>query len=301
MPVQDHTMYNDFLNEIETFWEFLPDKPEEDPEGILKTLWLTAAGTPTSIQKAKTKLLPELNDEKILVLKQLIDTKRSGIPLAHISKRATFLELDFITGPEALIPRVETEILGKNVLAKLRMLTDDRGPLKVIDVCTGCGNLALSYAHYTPNATVYGADLSENAVSLAQKNATQLGLANRVTFQSGDLFAPFSDGSFLGSCDLVSCNPPYISTAKVSKMHKEISSFEPELAFNGGVFGISVLSRMIKEGPEFLKPGSWLCFELGLGQGPAIVAKLKKDSRFSTVESYTDCAENIRAILAQTV
>ena len=114
-----------------------------------------------------------------------------------------------------------------------------------------------------------------------------------------DLLEPFESPEFLGACDFLSCNPPYISTAKVKAMHPEISLFEPEAAFNGGVYGVSILGKLLRHAPRFLKPGGWLGFEVGLGQGDALVRQLGRSPAFSIVERFTDASGEVRAILAR--
>lgn len=285
------------LSAVQGFWQPLHDKPEETPERVARALWLAAAGTPASIDKAAAMPLSALDPAGETRLKDLIARKRDGVPLAHLTQRQTFMGLELLSGPGALIPRKETEILGRAAIAKIQSLARERGNILVVDVCTGSGNLALAYAHHEPKAKVYGADLSEEAVALARKNAEHTGLA--VEFRAGDLIAPFESDAFLGKLDFLSCNPPYISAAKVPTMHKEISSHEPGLAFNGGAFGISILTKLIKNAPRFLKPASWLGFELGLGQGPALAKQLGKNPAFAEVETYNDEAGEIRAILAR--
>jgi release factor glutamine methyltransferase len=127
-----------------------------------------------------------------------------------------------------------------------------------------------------PEARVFGADLSEEAVALAKLNASHLKLSQRAEFRAGDLLAPFDTPDFHGTIDVLSCNPPYISSAKVEQMHGEISKYEPRLAFDGGAFGVNILMRLLQDAPRFIKPGGWLCFEVGLGQGPAMVKRLEK-------------------------
>ncbi len=291
--------FQPLLDEVKTFWSPLPDKPEETPEGLLHALWLTAQGRPMSVRKAARTELAPLDAGSRARLRALLDEKKSGVPLAHLTGRQEFLGLELLSGPGALIPRRETEIVGNAALAKIKTLAQSRGPLLVLDVCTGSGNLALAYAHHEPLAKVYGADLSEDAVALARRNAGHLGLA--VEFRAGDLLAPYDDDAFVGKLDFLSCNPPYISAAKVPQMHKEISGFEPGLAFNGGVFGVSVLTKLLRNAPRFLKPASWLGFEVGLGQGPALAKQLGKNPAFAEVETYADAAGEIRALLARTV
>jgi release factor glutamine methyltransferase len=221
------------------------------------------------------------------------------VPLAHLTERQTFLGLEFLAGPDALIPRKETEILGRAALAKIGCMAKKRGPLMVIDVCTGSGNLALAYAYYEPQARVYASDLSPEAVRLARKNCEFMGLNERVAVEIGDLLEPFEAPTYLGKCDFLSCNPPYISAAKVKEMHPEISRHEPEAAFNGGAYGVSILMKLLKNAPRFLRPGGWLGFEVGHGQGPGLARQLERNPGFAAVETYADAAGEIRAILAK--
>ena len=207
--------------------------------------------------------------------------------------------IEYLAGPDALIPRKETEILGRAALAKIACMARKRGPLMVMDVCTGSGNLALAYAYYEPQARVYASDLSPEAVSLAKKNIAFLGLGERVEARVGDLLEPFEEAAFLGKCDFLSCNPPYISTAKVKDMHPEISRHEPSAAFNGGAFGVSILMKLLKHAARFLRPGGWLGFEVGHGQGPGLARQLEKNPAFAAVETYADAGGEIRAILAK--
>lgn len=291
--------YPTLLAEIERFWTPLPDKPEETPAGVLCALWRAAYGEPVSVSRASEARLPELDAAALERLRSLIARKRAGVPLAHLTGRQSFMGLEFLAGASALIPRRETEILGRAALAKIRCMAERTGAVRVLDVCTGSGNLALAYAHYEPRASVLASDLSPEAAQLAWQNAAQLGLAERVEFRVGDLLEPFAAAPFLGACDFLSCNPPYISTAKLKMMHPEISLFEPEAAFNGGVYGVAILTKLVREAPRFLRPGGWLGFEVGAGQGPLLARQLGKNPAFAIVERFTDSAGEVRAILAR--
>jgi release factor glutamine methyltransferase len=299
MQVHASPTFSDLLQEVQRFWTALPDKPEETPERLLSALWSTACGAPVSVDRAREDGLPMLDDASLERLRGLLERKKAGVPLAHLTERQTFLGLELLAGPEALIPRKETEILGRAALAKIGCMAKKRGALRVVDVCTGSGNLALAYAYYEPQAMVYASDLSPDAVALARRNVDFTGLAGRVVLRLGDLLEPFESAEFLGRCDFLSCNPPYISTAKVREMHPEISRHEPEAAFNGGVYGVSILAKLIKQAPRFLRPGGWLAFEVGLGQGAGFARQLEKNPAFVGVETYTDAGGEIRAILAK--
>ena len=299
MQLTASTTFSDLLQEVERFWRPLPDKPEETPERLLSALWSTACGAPVSADRALPAALPVLDEAGCERLRGLIERKRAGVPLAHLTERQTFLGIDLLAGPEALIPRKETEILGRAALVKIGCMAKKRGPLLVLDVCTGSANLALAYAYYEPLATVYAADLSPEAVELGRRNVKFMGLDKRVEVRIGDLLEPFESAEFLGRCDFLSCNPPYISAAKVKEMHPEISRHEPEAAFNGGVYGVSILMKLLKNAPRFLRPGGWLGFEVGHGQGAGLARQLERNPAFAAVETYSDPGGEIRAILAK--
>ncbi len=299
MPPLASTTFSDLLQEVQRFWTPLPDKPEETPEGLLAALWSTACGAPVSVDRAPKAALPALDEASAARLRELIERRKSGVPLAHLTERQTFLGLELLAGPDALIPRKETEILGRAALAKITCMARKRGPLVVIDVCTGSGNLALAYAYYEPQAQVLASDLSAEAVRLARRNREFMGLTARVDVRIGDLLEPFEDAAFLGRCDFLSCNPPYISAAKVKEMHPEIARHEPQAAFNGGAYGVSVLMKLVKNAPRYLRPGGWLGFEVGHGQGPGLARQLERNAAFVAVETYSDAAGEIRAILAK--
>jgi release factor glutamine methyltransferase len=289
-------LYRSLLAEVETFHQPQPDKPAETPEAVLRALWFCAAGDPRSIAAVNGDTVPELDRESEGRLRELITLKRDGRPLAHLTGREHFLGLELLAGPDALIPRAETELLGEMALDFLAREAPEAP--RILDVCTGSGNLALALARRFPGARACASDISEAAISLATRNAAFTGLAGRVRFFVGDLFAPFQDPGLERAFDLVTCNPPYISSAKVPRMAAEISSHEPRLAFDGGALGLSVLTRLFAEAPRFLRAGGALAFELGAGQGPLLRKRLHRLDWVHAVEARHDSRGEIRALLA---
>jgi len=277
----------------------LPDKPQETADATLRTLWQLAAGQPLSLEAAlAADALPPLDTTAEQRLRDLLTQRASGVPLAHLTGRQRFMGLDMLAGPAALIPRQETELLGHAALALVREQIARAGAATVIDVCTGSGNLALAIARHEPNARVHASDLSVDAVELARRNAEFLGVAQRVDLRAGDLLEPFDQPAFRAQVDVLICNPPYISSGKVESMHHEISAFEPRLAFDGGPLGVRILQRLIREAPRFLAPQGWLAFEVGEGQGPAVLRRLEVGGVFKQRRSVCDARGEIRAIVA---
>jgi len=277
----------------------LPDKPDETPGATLRALWHRAAGQALSVELAQQTALPALDDTAEARLNELMSQRIAGIPLAHLTERQHFMGLELLAGAGALIPRHETELLGHAALAILREHAAAQAQLTLIDVCTGSGNLALALAHHEPRARVFAADLSAEAVDLARRNTRHLGLDGRVELRVGDLLAPFDEARFHGAVDLLVCNPPYISSTKVAAMAGEISDHEPRLAFDGGPLGVRILQRLMRESPRYLKPGGWLAFEVGHGQGPAVLKRLGAQQDFDRTDSVADAAGEIRVVLGR--
>lgn len=296
----DTELYQALLTELQAGWQGLPDKPEENPEATLRALWSRAAGEPLSVARAAGAPLPELDDAGLALLRGLIESRLAGVPLAHLTERQSFMGLELLAGPDALIPRRETELLGWAALERLRELAAARGRVTILDLCAGAGNLAVALANHEPACTVHASDISSAAIVLAEKNVARFGLQHRATCVTGDLFAPFEDERWFGAFDLIVCNPPYITAARVAAMPQEISGFEPRLAFDGGALGVQIILRLIMEAPRFLKPDSWLCFEVGAGQGPYLLKRLRGNDNFAECTTVPDATGEIRAILART-
>lgn len=180
-----------------------------------------------------------------------------------------FMSVMLELAPDVLVPRQETELLGQNALAILR----DRaaGPM-VIDMCCGSGNLALAIAAEAPSARVWAVDLTDSTVALARSNAERLAVQDRVIIRQGDLFGALEGDGLIGAADMIVCNPPYISTARLEGESAHLLEAEPREAFDGGPYGISIHQRLIRDAVAFLKPGGWLLFEFGQGQDRQVAA-----------------------------
>jgi release factor glutamine methyltransferase len=291
--------FDDARRRLAGHLEFLPDKPEETLESTIRALWFAAAGIPKSAEAALSGNLPELNEASHAAFIALLNQRLSGTPLSHLTRRQRFMGLEMLAGPGALIPRKETELLAKAAVSAAEQSTANNPRPLIIDVCTGSGNVALAIAHHVPDARVFGADLSEEAVALARENAQLLGMRERVEFRCGDLLAPFDNEEFLGKVDILTCNPPYINSAKVGSMPGEISRHEPRLAFDGGPLGIGILMKLTQQAPRFVRAGGWLAFEVGLGQGPALIKRLRANPQFTQVECIEDEHAAIRTIVAR--
>jgi release factor glutamine methyltransferase len=292
-------LYQELHAQLTAGLAILPDKPEETVDNTLHAIWLRAKGHKFSARLAGKEPLAALEPAEQQRAREWVRQRIAGMPLSHITERQHFMGLDLLAGPQALVPRVETELLAGVAIELANLARSPSQPLRVIDVCTGSGNVALAIAHHVPTAHLYAADLSAEAVALARQNAEHLGLSNRAQFRSGDLLAPFDSEDFIGKTDLLTCNPPYISSAKVKQMAGEIAGHEPALAFDGGPFGVSILVRLTQEAPRFLKPGCWLAFEVGLGQGPVMVKRLAGSPLFDLVRPHQDAHGDVRAISAR--
>lgn len=196
---------------------------------------------------------------------QLLARRLSGVPLAYVVGHEPFLGIDIFTNPAALIPRRETELLGRTAIETLREMSRAAGQ-RVIDMCCGAGNLACAIASLVDGARVWAADLTDGCVLLTARNVAHHGLGNRVEVVRSDLFAGLAGCGLEGSVDVVVCNPPYISSGRLEKDRRSLLEHEPREAFDGGPYGLSIQQRVIKEALDFLRPGGVLVMEIGRGQ-----------------------------------
>ena len=292
-------IFNGLKKSLENKFSFLEDKPEETLDSTLRALWFVASGNPLSVLAAVELPLPELSKDQIEQLQILIQERQNNTPLAHITGRQRFMGVDFICDKRALIPRKETEILGRKALEISQQISKNVQRINVIDVCCGAGNLGLSLAVYNIKARVFATDISDEAVELTMENISILNLNDRVKAEQGDLFSSANTVEFLENTDLIVCNPPYISSSKVKTMNPEIIEKEPVLALDGGMFGTKIIQKLIVEAPKFLKKNGWLIFEVGVGQGEFIMQLCNRSDLYNHVETEFDDNGIIRVISAR--
>jgi release factor glutamine methyltransferase len=201
---------------------------------------------------------------------------------------ARFMEVELLVERGVLVPRAETELLGATALELVP------GNARIIDMCCGSGNLACALARHSPNSRVWASDLTEACVSLARRNAAHSGVADRVTVVQGDLFSGLK--GLEGTIDLVVCNPPYISQAKLAGERAALLENEPREAFDGGPYGLSVHQRVVKEALPFLKPGGSLLFEIGLGQERQVKMLFERTRAYEDIRMVANAAGEVRVV-----
>jgi release factor glutamine methyltransferase len=211
-----------------------------------------------------------------------------------------FMGVELLAAPGALVPRLETELLGEAAAAVLLERTERLGPQTMIDMCTGAGNLACAIAARVPSLRVLASDLTDGCVAVARRNVERLGLGDRVKIFQGDLFAPLRslDPALEGAVDVVVCNPPYISTTRLEKERAELLLAEPREAFDGGPYGISIHQRVTRDALDFVKPEGLLFFEIGAGQGRQVTLLFQRARVWSEPASVKDASGEIRCLYA---
>ncbi|MCT4588706.1 MAG: HemK family protein methyltransferase [Carboxylicivirga sp.] len=292
-------LFNNLLNELSSELFFLSDKPEETPESTLKALWLMAAGEPLSAIKALETSLPKLTSEQQETLLKLLQQRKNNIPLAHLTKRQSFMGIEMLADKRALIPRKETEILGKKALELSHLLAKKYKTVRVLDICCGAGNLGLALAYHNHNCQVWCSDLTDDAVALCLENIEHLNFEHAVKVQQGDLFSAYDNPSFHQNTHLIVCNPPYITSSKVAKIDQEIADNEPNEAFDGGMLGINVMMRLLNEAARFMTDDGWLAFELGAGQGQIMQQIMKKTGLYENPLELVDESGTVRVLITQ--
>ena len=225
--------------------------------------------------------------------------RANGIPLGYVLGRQRFMGVEIAVGPGVLIPRSETELLGWEAVARLREARGAHGRgARVIDMCCGSGNLACGIAHAIPGAEVWASDLMEDCATLTLRNSERLGLSGRVHVTSGDLFEPLA-ACGAGACDVIVCNPPYISSHRLSRDRRDLLDYEPRQAFDGGPYGLSIYQRLIRDAAPFLVTGGWLLLELGVGQAVSLELLLGRSEAYDHVELVADPQGEPRVIAAR--
>lgn len=232
--------------------------------------------------------------EQICVeITRLTDRLLTGEPLAYVLGEWEFYGMKLCVSPNVLIPRDDT--CAVTDLAVQQALFLDSNP-RILDLCTGSGCIGLAIANRVKDAKVTLADISKDALQVAKKNIAAQKLSGRVTcVQVNALEKP---AAFLGKFDMIVSNPPYITTTEMDELPSSVADFEPHLALHGGEDGLDFYRSITENFTSALKPGGYLCFEFGMGQGDAVCSLLEANG-FTILERSRDYNDRERAVLAR--
>jgi release factor glutamine methyltransferase len=232
----------------------------------------------------------------------LLEQRRlQGEPIAYLIRNRGFHAIELMVGPGVLIPRPETELLVdlgldelQRIINKNNALNESEYLLTMLDLGTGSGAIALAIAASQPNVTVVATDASQAALDIAQRNANQLQLSDRVSFCLGHWYAALqTSGNTDHRFDLIISNPPYIA-ANDPHLSKGDLRFEPQNALTDFGSGLTCLATIIDGALAHLKPGGLLAVEHGFDQSPTVLAQMAQ-AGFEDIRPYRDLAGHWRA------
>ncbi|CAN5480818.1 peptide chain release factor N(5)-glutamine methyltransferase [soil metagenome] len=239
-----------------------------------------------------------LSDKQLTGYRALVQRASEQEPIAYLTGRAHFFNLEFDVSPDVLIPRPDTETIVENVMQLARNTSGFEAP-RVLDLCTGSACIAAAIAHHLKTATVIAIDISEAALAVARRNIDQLKLTDRVTLEQGDLFEPLSRMVDAQPFDLIVANPPYIATADIDQLDKSVKDFEPVIALDGGLDGLAILRRILEEAPQRLRAGGRVFIEIAFDQAAAALDAAKPYDSLDEVRILKDNAGNDRVLTAR--
>ena len=226
----------------------------------------------------------KVSEEERAKFLTLIERREKREPLQYITKEQEFMGLTFETSVNTLIPRQDTECLVEEAMKNLH------DGMAILDVCCGTGCILLSLLHYSNDCTGVGVDIDANAVSLAKKNAKNLGID--ATFTVSDLFE-----SVEGTFDLITSNPPYIPTKVIETLDPEVKDYEPMAALDGGEDGLTFYRLIAAKAKQYLKRGGMIFLEIGYDQGED-VCEIMKENGYRHIEVKKDLAGLDRIVSA---
>jgi release factor glutamine methyltransferase len=247
-----------------------------------------------------------LTDAIRATMRELVQRRAQAEPVAYLVGHREFFSLDFKVTRDVLIPRPDTETLVMEVFDGINRLIAARRdagqsdqPIRIIDLCTGSGCVAISVAKRCQAAKhhvhIVATDISPAALAIARENAGTHGVDAMIEFLEGDLFAPLTSGSRF---DIIASNPPYIPSAEIDTLDAEVSKHEPRLALDGGLTGFDVINRLIATAPQFASSGALFLMELSPEQADTACQRLTDAGAYTDITVAKDLAGRPRVAKA---
>ena len=266
-----------------------------------------------------------LQPAELAAYREMVKQRVLRVPVAQILGEKEFMGLTFKVTADTLVPRPDTEILVQAAVERLKAMKGEKSatgvladesaaeepaegqpvggadaeqevaePLHIADIGTGSGAICLSVLRYLAGTVADTVDISPEARAVAEENAASLGLADRVTFHTGDLLQPLRGMTFAA----ILSNPPYIPEADIAGLAPEVRLKEPHTALSGGRDGLDLYRRLAKEAPAMLVPGGFMAFEVGIHQAEPVAALAKANPLIARTEILPDYAGIDRVVVA---
>lgn len=204
----------------------------------------------------------ELSDEEISRFQDVLQRRKQREPFQYIVGKQEFYGLDFFVTKDVLIPRPETELIVESAIEILQNKENSR----FLEIGVGSGCISVSILYQNRTATATSLDISENALQIALRNAETHEVSARLKLKISDIFAELEEEKF----DLIVSNPPYIPSEDFNDLQLEVRDFEPQIALTDGKNGLSIVEKIIKDAPKFLKAEGFLLIEIGIDQSNAV-------------------------------
>ena len=230
----------------------------------------------------------KINKKNLSFFQKLIDERSKGKPISHLTNKKFFWNSEFYITEDTLIPRPDTELIVENVLK----LTKNKIKVSILDIGVGSGCILLSILQQRRDFYGTGLDVSKNCIKISNKNAIKLNVHSRLK-----LFNSNVDKFNFGKYDLIVSNPPYIKKHSLKYLDKDVAEFEPKLALDGGIDGLSEIRKVISKSSELIKKNGKFILEIGFDQKNKVINLLKKEG-FYINSTQKDLAGNDRCIVS---
>lgn len=234
----------------------------------------------------------ELNAEDYIKFKENINKLINGMPLQYITNNQEFMGLNFFVNENVLIPQPDTEIIVEETLKKCKELLLKNGKIKILDLCTGSGAIAVSLSIFLGDeAEVFASDISTKALEVAKYNNGKNN--TNVRFIESNLFKNIQEQKF----NIIVSNPPYIRSDVINKLSKQVQN-EPHLALDGGEDGLKFYKKIIEQSCNYIENG-YLILEIGYDQKEDVENLLKENKNYSEIKTIQDLSGNDRCVIAK--
>ena len=245
-----------------------------------------------AINKDRKYVLMNLNEniEQYIFnnFEKLIEARSKRKPIAYLTNKKFFWNTEFYVNENTLIPRPDTELIIENVLN----LTKNKNQLSILDIGIGSGCILLSILKEKKNFYGTGIDISKNCLKISKFNAIRLKILSRLKLIKSNV-----DKFNIGKYDLIVSNPPYINKLKIKYLESDVGLYEPKLALDGGLDGLSEIRKVIKKSSELIKKNGKFILEIGFDQKNKVINILKKEG-FYINSTQKDIAQNFRCIVS---